>query len=109
MIRLFLVRRYETKSPVGEFRGLEVLGWGARANAYIQRGFDNRGESHVYRGTVEGDTWTFTYDIRANKSPMKGRIVVREVSPTLQSYRSDVPEDGETWTTVLEGEMTKAR
>lgn len=105
----FLVRRYETKSPVGEFRGLEVLGWDAAAKQYLEHGFDNRGQSHLYRGTVEGGTWTFTYDIPFEGRSMKGRIVLKELSPTLQSYRSDVSEDGKTWTTVLEGEMTKIR
>jgi hypothetical protein len=38
---------------------LEILGWDARAKAYFLRGFDNRGDSHAYRGSVEGDTWTF--------------------------------------------------
>jgi hypothetical protein len=56
----FLVRNYKTKSFAGEGQGLEVLGWDAEAGAYFQRGFDNLGQRHFYRGTVEGDTWTWT-------------------------------------------------
>ncbi len=105
----FLVRRYETKSPAGEIRGLEVIGYDAESKAYVQHGFNNFGEAHVYRGTVEGDTWTWTYDTLARAQAMKVRITLKEVSPTLQTYKSDISPDGRTWTNVLDGTLTKVK
>jgi len=105
----FLVRRFETKSPVGDIRGLEVIGYDSEARAYLQRGFDSFGQAHTYRGTVQGDTWTWTYEAKAGGQLYKVRITLKEASPILQIYRSDISPDGETWTTVLEGTLRKER
>jgi hypothetical protein len=103
----FLVRRYQTQSPLGEFRGLEVLGWDATARTYFQRGFDNLGQTHLYAGAVEGSTWTWTFESNAGGKTYRLRITIQEASPTLQSYRAEISEDGKTRSTILEGTLTK--
>lgn len=103
----FLERHYETRSPVGEFEGLEVIGYDAAAGAYFQHGYDSHGDAHQYRGTVEGDTWTFTYDTHMGGKKVRGRITLRDLSPIRQSYRMETSANGRTWTTVLGGALTK--
>jgi len=104
----FLVRRYETRSPLGEFRGLEVIGYDAAQKVYLQHGFDSRGSSHaVYRGTVEKDTWTWTFDTTAEGQAYQVRVTIREVSPTLQRYQAEISRDGRAWTSLLQGILTK--
>ncbi len=105
----FLARRYETKSPVGEFKGLEVIGYDVEANFYVQYGFNNFGEAHTYKGTVQGDTWTWTYETKIGGQMLKARITLKEVSPTLQSYKADLSPDGKTWTKFLDGALAKVK
>ncbi len=105
----FLVRHYETKSPVGEFKRLEVIGYNVESKAYVQHGFNNVGEAHTYKGTVQDDTWTWPYETRIGGQVLKTRITLKEVSPTSQSYKADISPDGKTWTNVLDGILTKVR
>ena len=71
-------------------------------------GFDSFGQTHTYRGTAAGNSWTWTYETRVGDQPWKVRIAIREVSPTLQTYRSDISRDGKTWTNVLDGTLRKS-
>jgi hypothetical protein len=103
----FLLRRYETKAPVGEIRGIEVVGWDDAAQEYFQRGFDSAGGTHLYRGRVDGQTWTWTYEASAAGRDYQVRIRIREASPALQAYRSELSKDGRSWTTALEGTLTQ--
>lgn len=67
----FLVRRYVTKTPVGEIKGLEVIGYDAEARAYLQRGFNSFGEAHTYTGSVDGDTWDWRHETRVGTRAYK--------------------------------------
>jgi hypothetical protein len=102
-----LLRRYETQGPFGRLEGVEILGWDAELGSYFQRGFDSEGRTHVYRGSVTGDTWTWTFEARAGDRDYRARITICQVSPGEQRYRSEISEDGEDWTTVLEGVLTR--
>jgi len=105
----FLLRRYETKSPVGEFKGLEVIGYNVETKEYLQHGFDNLGQSHLYRGSVTGDTWTWTFEAAAEGRTYKVRVTLKEVSSDRQAYRADISSDGVTWTNILEGTLEKMK
>ncbi|MGH9368835.1 MAG: DUF1579 family protein [Thermoanaerobaculia bacterium] len=102
-----LLRRYETLGPFGRVEGIEILCWDAELGSYFQRGFDGFGRTLLYRGSVAGDTWTWTFEARAGGKDYRARITIREASSSLQTYRSEISEDGESWTTVLEGTLTK--
>lgn len=60
----FLVMHSEGKGPMGELKELEVIGYDAEEKVYIYHGFNNFGEAETYRGTVQGDTWTWTSESR---------------------------------------------
>jgi hypothetical protein len=39
---------------------------------------------------------------------LKSRFVIKEVSPTLYTFRYETSQDGTKWDTVAEGKSTKA-
>ena len=38
---------------------------------------------------------------------IKGRFIIKELSPTVYSFKFDMQPEGEGWSTVMEGKSTK--
>lgn len=85
------------------------MGYDAREQVYTYDGFNNSGEHEVYKGTVEGDTWTWTGNSDFGGKVFKGRFVVKVVSPTVYTFRFDYSPDGTSWTNIMEGKSTKTQ
>ena len=55
----FLVRHTEGKSSMGELKELAVMGYDAESKSYTYDSYNNFGEAEHFKGTVQGDTWTW--------------------------------------------------
>jgi len=104
----FAVTHSDGTGPMGALHEMEVMGYDARQKVYTYDGFNNYGEHETYKGTVDGDTWTWTGDSDLGDHVVKGRFVVKVVSPTAYTFRFDYSPDGSTWTNAMEGKATKA-
>jgi len=105
----FLVMHEESKGPMGDIKSLAVFGYDANKKVYTYNGFDSMGNAEFYTGTVQGKTWTWTSDINLQGKTMKGRFTLREDSPTSNTIKFDISEDGGTWKTSMEGKQTKVK
>src|SRR5262249_14256885 len=47
-------------SPLGPTRGLSILGYSTEAKGYTFYGIDRTGWADSAKGSLEGDTWTWT-------------------------------------------------
>jgi hypothetical protein len=103
----FVVTHSSSTSPMGPLHEMEVMGYDAREQVYTYNGFNSVGEHEVYKGTVEGDTWTWTGNSDFGGHVLKGRFVVKVVSPTVYTFRFDYSPDGTAWTNIMEGKATK--
>src|ERR1039458_7491097 len=56
----YLVCRSDYKSSMGNGVGLSVMGYSADDKAYTYREFNSFGEFDDSRGSLDGDTWTWT-------------------------------------------------
>ncbi len=104
----FLVTRSSSNTPMGPLTELEIMGYDSAAKAYTYEGFNSAGEHEVYKGTVEGDTWTWSGESNMGGQMVKGRFTMKVVSPTAYTFRFDFSPDGTSWTNVMEGKATKA-
>jgi hypothetical protein len=102
----FVEIRTEGNGTMGVLKGLAIMGYDAEAKVYTYDAFNNFGEADHFKGTVQGDTWTWTADGMMNGKATKLRFTAKEVSPTMYTMKFDMAPDGN-WTTVMEGKATK--
>jgi hypothetical protein len=104
----FLVERDETKASMGETKGLSVWGYSAEEKVYTYYSIISKGEQvYVKGGTVNGDTWTWIFEGEAEGKPFKGRVTVKEVSPTLHTFKHELSIDGKPFQVTAEGKAAK--
>lgn len=101
----FAVTHTDGKGTIGEIHGLAIMGYDAGSKNYTYDSYNNFGEAEHFKGTVQGDTWTWTNEV---SSPVKMRFIAKEVSPTMYTMKLEMMT-GDNWTTVMEGKATKTK
>jgi hypothetical protein len=102
----FLETRTDGKGSMGVLKGLAIMGYNVAEKVYTYDSFNNFGEAEHFKGTVQGDTWTWNSEGMIEGKPTKMRFTAKEVSPTMYTMKFEMGT-GETWTTVMEGKATK--
>lgn len=102
-----LVCRSEGKGPMGPMKGLGVVGYSPSERAYTYYGIDNSGMAESGRGKFDGRTWTWTGENKVGGKTIKTRFVEIETSPTVYLLKWRISEDGNPWTTIMEGRETR--
>lgn len=103
----FLVFHFEEKGPLGEGKGLAVMGYNADEKVYTFTSFNSMGMADTSQGTVQGETWTWTGEPKMGGKPIKSRFIIKELSPTAYTFKWEISPDGQTWSTIAEGKSTK--
>jgi len=91
----------------GEGKELSVMGYDPQQNAYIDEEFNSQGQHLSWKGTVSGDTWTWTGDANYGGQDIKQKITMKTLSPTSYSMKLETSIDGTNWMTFMEGKATK--
>jgi hypothetical protein len=104
----FLVIHSTGTSPMGTMQEMAIIGYDAAEKVYTYDGFSNMGEHEVSKGTIEGDTWTWISEEKVEGKTIKGRYIMKEISPASYTFKYDYSMDGSTWTNAMEGKATKA-
>jgi hypothetical protein len=104
----FLVSHSNFKGgAMGNGSGTSYFGYDTNDKVYTYDEFNSMGEAEHSKGTVDGDTWTWNSDEKMGGMTMKGRFIMKVLSPTSYSFKFDMSQDGTTWTTVMDGKATK--
>lgn len=103
----YVVCHSDYKSTMGDGVGLSVLGYSTDDKAYTYREFNSFGEFDDSRGTLDGDTWTWTSDEKMGGTTMKGRFIMKMISTTAYTFTFDMSQDGTKWSTVMDGKGVK--
>jgi Protein of unknown function (DUF1579) len=104
----FLVSHSTFKGAgMGNGTGISFYGYDPNEKVYTYDEFNSMGEAEHSKGTVDGDTWTWTSDEKMGGMTMKGRFTMKILSPTSYSFKFDMSQDGTTWTAVMDGKSTK--
>jgi hypothetical protein len=91
----------------GDVTGTAYLGYDPQEKVYTYDEFNSMGEVVHAKGTLEGDTWTWTNEMKMGPQTMKGRFTEKIVSPTSYTYKFEVSPDGTNWSLVMDGKQTK--
>jgi len=104
----FLEGHSDNKSPGGNFKIMAVLGYDPATKMYTYNAFDSWGEAITAKGTVSGDTWTWTTETMMQGTLIKTRLTEKEISKTQYTLKYESSTDGgTTWTSDLESTFTK--
>jgi hypothetical protein len=104
----FLVSHSTTTGVMGNLAEVSYFGYSAPDKAYTYDAFNSMGEAEHFKGTVEGDTWTWTSTGKMGEQTMKQRFTLTIASPTSYNFKFEIaPEGGGDYTTVVDGKATK--
>lgn len=105
----FLVCHTDFKSTMGDGTGISFLGYSTDDKVYTYREFNSWGEFDDSKGTLDGDTWTWTSEEKMGGGVMKGRFTMKITSPTAYTFTFEMSQDGTKWTNVMDGKATKTK
>ena len=103
----FVVFHGDGTGPMGPIKTLAAIGYDSKEKAYTFDEFTSTGEHAKATGTVSGDTWTWTNDVKMGPQTMKGRFTEKILSPTSYTFKFEMSADGKTWNTVMDGKAAK--
>lgn len=105
-----VVCRGEERGPTGKRTFLNILAYDEKAKAYTEYGISSFGESEYSTGgSIVGNKRTFVKDLDTGVEGKRIKIRYTEVqvSPTLYIYKAEASKDGQEWTLIAEGKITK--
>jgi Protein of unknown function (DUF1579) len=104
----FVIIHSKFSMPGGEGVEYAVLGYDSNKQQYTYESFSSDGEHEVATGTPDsgGKVWTW-YSATASPSPMKWRYTETVVSPSSYKIKFEMSQDGNNWSSVMEGTATK--
>ena len=106
----FVVIHSDFKSVgMGTATGTAYLGYDADEKVYTYNEFNSIGENNRSKGTLDGDTWNWTNDMKMGGQAMKGRYTMKILSPTSYTFKFEISSDGTKWDTVMDGKATKTK
>jgi hypothetical protein len=104
-----VICRYEGSGPTGPSKGIGILGYNTEEKVYTYYGIDNSAMTmtSVPKGTVKGDTWTYTDQGTMGGQKYKSRVTIKEVSPTEYTFRMEMQGPDGKWAPLMESRNTK--
>lgn len=102
-----LVCRSTGSGAMGKVKGEGIIGWNPEEKRYKYSGFDSTGMMLSASGTNTGNTWNWTGEDMMGGKLVKSRYTIVLTSPTTQTFKWEMSEDGKTWKTMVEGKSTK--
>lgn len=105
----FLLSHADESTPMGNGKGLAIFGYDTNEKVYTYQAFNSMGEAEHAKGTLAGDTWTWTNEEKMQGKLMRGRYTVTTLSPTSYTFKFEMAPEGGEWATVMEGKATKTK
>jgi hypothetical protein len=106
----FVVGHADFKMPPeigGEGKATSIIGYDADENVYTRDEFNSLGRREVSKGTVSGDTWTWTSSQSYGGQEIKQKMTIKVLTPASYSMKFELSMDGTTWMMFMDGKATK--
>ena len=106
-----VICRYEGNGPMGASKGMGILGYSTEEKVYTYYAVDNTNMAmaSVPRGTVRGDTWTYTDESTYEGTKVKSRVTMKELSPRSYTFRMEIQGQDGKWMPMVESKNTKVQ
>ena len=99
------------KGPAGPTKSIGIMGYSTDQKVYTSYGVDNTAMAMmtIAKGTVQGDTWTYTDEGTMGGQPYKSRFVLKIASPTSYTFQWDLLGPDQKWMPIMNGTSTRAK
>jgi hypothetical protein len=91
----------------GDSKDVMLMGYDTQQNVYTSDRFSSMGQHEVSKGTLSGDTWTWTSSSNYGGMEIQGKMTIKTLSPTSYTLKYEISMDGKNWTPFTEGKATK--
>ena len=91
----------------GEGKATSFMGYDTDQNVYTFDEFNSQGRREVSKGTVSGDTWTWTSTQNYGGQEIKQKMTIKVLTPASYTLKFEISMDGTNWTTFMDGKATK--
>jgi hypothetical protein len=104
----FLVIRSDfAGGEMGNAKGVAYMGYDPQDKVYTYDAFSSMGENIHSKGTLDGDTWNWSSDMKMGPKTVKTRYTMKILSPASYTFKAEMSEDGTKWNTMMEGKASK--
>jgi hypothetical protein len=109
--RFSVICRAEGTTPMGPTKNIGILGYSPEEKVYTYYGVDNTNMTmaSVPKGTVRGDTWSYTDEGMMGGKKVKSRVTIKELSPTEYTFRMEMQGPDGKWAPMMESKNTKVQ
>jgi hypothetical protein len=90
-------------------KGLSVMSYDAEEKRYIYFESNNMGENTYSRGTVDGDTWTWTSENQMGGKTIHSRFTLKRLTDDTASYKFEIGAGSDALTLLMEGKQTRQK
>jgi hypothetical protein len=103
----FVTCHWETTGAIRPSKGVSFLGYDQNEKVYTYHGFESTGDVIDAKGTVDGDTWTWTSESKMGDGKMTGRVTIKLVSKTEYSFKLELSRNGKEFSLLQESTARK--
>ena len=109
--RFAVICRSEGKTPMGPSKSIGIMTYSSEEKVYTYYGIDNSsmGMASVPKGTIQGDTWTYTDEMMMGGTKVKSRVTIKELSPTAYTFTMEAQGPDGKWVPLMETRNTKVK
>jgi hypothetical protein len=109
--RFAVICHSEGKTPMGASKSVGILGYSSEEKIYTYYGVDNSNMTMttVPRGTVQGNTWSYTDESMMGGQKVKSRVTIKQLSPTAYTFTMELQGPDGKWAPMMESRSTKAK
>jgi Protein of unknown function (DUF1579) len=90
-------------------KGLSVMSFDTSERKYIYFESNNMGQNTFSKGTVDGDTWTWTSENQMNGKTVHSQFTLKRLNDDSASYTYQMGAGSDPLALVMEGKQTRQR
>ena len=91
----------------GNGKDVMFMGYDTDQNTYTHDSFNSMGRHQASKGTLSGDTWTWTSSANYAGQDIQQNMTMKVLSPTSYTVKFEISLDGKNWMTFMDGKATK--
>lgn len=90
-------------------KGLSIMGYDMGDKTYVYFETNSVGQNTFSRGTVEGDTWTWTGDSKVNGQTMHSHFTLKRVTDDSATFKFEMGAGPDSMTLIMQGKQTRQK
>jgi len=104
-----VVCRLDGTIATAPYHELAIFGYDPDAKQYTWYDIDSQGVGSLARGSIEGETWIFAFEMKADGKPVKVRATITQRGTTRFTNDTEVSVNGGPWLLMQAVTMDKMK